>query len=131
MQILSKYTESERVSHSVMSDSLQPHGLQHTRLLCPWNSPGKNIGVGCHSLLPQGIFPTQGLNPGLLHCRQILYLSEHQGNPEEYWIGLSFPSAGILPNPGIESATPALAGEFFTTEPPGKPIMAKKNENVE
>ena len=77
MQILSKYTESERVSHSVMSDSLQPHGLQPTRLLCPWNSPGKNIGVGCHSLLPQGIFPTQGLNPGLLHCRQILYLSEH------------------------------------------------------
>ena len=84
MQILSKYTESERVSHSVMSDSLQPHGLQSTRLLCPWNSPGKNIGVGCHSLLPQGIFPTQGLNPGLLHCRQILYLSEHQGNPKEY-----------------------------------------------
>ena len=40
--------------------------------LCPWNSPGKNTGVGCHSLL-QGIFPTQGLNPDLLHCRQILY----------------------------------------------------------
>ena len=42
------------------------------RFLCPWNSPGKNIGVGSHSLL-QGIFPTQGLNPGLLHCRQILH----------------------------------------------------------
>jgi len=42
------------------------------RLLCPWNSPGKNTGVGCHSLL-QRIFPTQGLNPGLPHCRQILY----------------------------------------------------------
>ena len=43
-----------------------------TGLLCPWNSPGKNTGVGSHSLL-QGIFPTQRLNPGLLHCRQILY----------------------------------------------------------
>ena len=42
------------------------------RLFCPWNSPGKNAGVACHSLL-QRIFLTQGLNPGLLHCRQILY----------------------------------------------------------
>ena len=47
-------------------------------LLCPWNSPGKNTGVGCHSFL-QGIFPTQGSNLGLLHCRQILYLLSHQG----------------------------------------------------
>ena len=52
--------------------TLQPHGLWPARLLCPWNSPGKNTGVGCHSLL-QGIFPTQGWNPGLPHCRQILY----------------------------------------------------------
>ena len=52
-----------------MSDSLQPYGLQPTRLLYPWNSPGKNTGVGCHVLL-QGIFPTQGSNLcllGLLH----------------------------------------------------------------
>ena len=48
-------------------------------LLCPWDSPGKNIGVGSHSLL-QGIFPTYRLNPGLLHCKQILYLLSHQGN---------------------------------------------------
>ena len=43
------------------------------------NSPGKNTGVGFHALL-QGIFPTQGLNPGLPHCRQILYHLSHQGN---------------------------------------------------
>ena len=49
------------VSCSVVFNSLQPHGLYLTRLLCPWNSPGKNAGVGCHSLL-QGIFLTQGLN---------------------------------------------------------------------
>ena len=48
---------------------LQPHGLQPVRLLCPWDSPGKNTGVGCHFLF-QGIFPTQELNLGLLHCRQ-------------------------------------------------------------
>ena len=52
--------------------TLRPHGLQPIRLLCPWNSPGRNTGVGCHSLL-QGIFPTQGQNLGLLHYRQILY----------------------------------------------------------
>ena len=59
---------------------LQPHGLYPTRLLCPWDFPGKNTGVGCHFLL-QGIFPTQGSNPSLLHC-----------------------------------------SEFFTTQPPGKPL---------
>ena len=50
------------------------------RLLCPWNSSGKNTGVGCHSLL-QGILPTQRLNLDLLHCRQILYGLSHQGSP--------------------------------------------------
>ena len=49
------------VSRSVVSNSLQPHGLEPTRFLCPWDSPGKNTGVGCHSLL-QGISLTQGLN---------------------------------------------------------------------
>ena len=60
-----------------MSASLQTHGLQPARLLCSWNSPGQNTGVGCHSLL-QGIFPTQRVNPGLPHCRQILYCLSHQ-----------------------------------------------------
>ena len=55
-----------------MSYSLWPHGLWPTRLLCPWNSPGKNAGGGCHALL-QGIFLTQGLNLDLLHCRQIFF----------------------------------------------------------
>ena len=59
-----------------------------TRLLCPWDSTGKNTGVGCHELL-QGIFLTQGLNPGLPHCRWIFYHLSHQGNPfiiREMWI---------------------------------------------
>ena len=58
-----------------MSDSLQPHQAP----LCVYSSPGKNTGVDCHSLL-QGMFPTQGLNPGLLHCRRILYCLSHQGS---------------------------------------------------
>ena len=57
---------------SVMSNSLWSYRLQPTRLLCPWNSPGKNTGVGCHALL-QGSFPTQGLNLCLLHSRWILH----------------------------------------------------------
>ena len=68
--------KGESVSHLLVSDSLRPHGLKPTRLLCPWNSPGKNTGVGCHSLL-QGIFPTQGSNLGFLHCRKILYHVNH------------------------------------------------------
>ena len=64
----------------VVSNSLQPRGLQPTGLLCPQDSPCKNTGVDCHFLL-QGIFPIQGLNLGLLHCRQILYLLSHQGSP--------------------------------------------------
>jgi len=62
--------------------------MEPTRLPCPWNSPGKNIGVGSHSLL-QGIFPTQGSNPGLLHCRQILYHLSHQGSPRFTAVQLS------------------------------------------
>ena len=54
-----------------MSNSLQPHGLQSARLLRPWDSPGKNTGVGCHALL-QGIFLTQGSNLHLLLGWRIL-----------------------------------------------------------
>ena len=70
---------SESESRSVMSDSLQLHGLYS-----PWNSPGKNTGVDSLSLL-QGIFPTQGSNPGLPHCRQILY--QPQRKPRNTGVG--------------------------------------------
>ena len=69
-----EFSESE--SRSVVSDSLWPHELYGS-----WNSPGQNTGVGGHVLL-QGIFSTQGLNPGLPHCRQILYQLSHQGSQE-------------------------------------------------
>ena len=63
-----------------MSDSLQPHELQSARVICLLNSLGKKSEVGCHSLL-QGIFLTQGSNPGLLNCRQILHLLIHMMLP--------------------------------------------------
>ena len=61
---ISLFLESERVCRSVMSDSTD---CSPPRLFHAWDSPGKNIGVGCHFLL-QGIFPTEGLNLGLLNC---------------------------------------------------------------
>ena len=76
--------EKWKWSRSVVSDSLRPHGLQPTRLLRPWDFPGKGAGVGYHLLL-QGIFPIQGSNPGLLHCRQTLYCLSHQGSQFKKW----------------------------------------------
>ena len=61
------------------------------------DSPGKNSGVGCHALL-QGIFPTQGLNPGLPHCRQILYHLSHQGSPRILeWVAYPFSRGSSQP----------------------------------
>ena len=63
--------------------TLQPHGLYLARLLCLWDSPGKNTGEGCHALL-QGIFPTQGSTPGLftlLRWQWVLYHQRHLGGP--------------------------------------------------
>ena len=76
------------VSHLVTSASLWPHGLLPVRLLCPWDSPVKNTRVGCHSLF-QGIFSTQGSNPGLLHGKHFLYHLNHQ---ESQFLGISHKS---------------------------------------
>ena len=79
-------------SHLVVSNSLQPHGLYS-----PWNSPDQNTRVGSLSLL-QGIFPTQGLNPGLLHCGRILYQLSHQGSPRILeWVAYAFSSGSSWP----------------------------------
>ena len=102
----------------------------------------KNTGVGSLSLL-QWIFPTQELNQGLLHCRWILYQLSYKGTPKsrsrvqlfgtpwiiqslefsrpEYWSGQPFASPGDLPNPGVESRSPALQADSLPVEPRGKP----------
>ena len=84
----------------------------------PWNSPGQNTGVGSLSLL-QGIFPTQGSNPCLLHCRWILYQLNHKGSPRTLeWV--AYPSPAYLPDPGIEPGSPALQADSLPTELSGK-----------
>ena len=81
LRTILKAIETETESHSVLSYSLRARGLQPARLLYPWNSPGQNTGVGSHSIF-QVIFPTQGSNPGLLHCWQILYCLSHRETME-------------------------------------------------
>ena len=85
-----------------------------------WNSPGQNTGVGSLSLL-QGIFPTQGSNPGLPHYRRILYQLSLKGSPRilSRW---PIPSLGNLPDPGIEPESAALHMHSLPTELGGKPI---------
>ena len=68
------------LSGFIVSDSLRPHGLWSARLLCPWDFPGKNTGVGCHFLL-QGIFLTWGLNPRLLLWQVDSLPLSHLGSP--------------------------------------------------
>ena len=89
-------------------------------LYSPWNSPGQNIGVGSFFLL-QGIFPTQVLNPGPLHCRWILYQLGHQGSPRILeWVAYSFSSGS---NSGTELGSPALQVDSLPTELWGKPYV--------
>ena len=96
----------ESESHSVVSDSLQPH-----RLYGPWNSPGQNTGMGCLSL-HQGIFPTQELNPGLLHCRQILYQLSHKGSPR-ILEGVAYPFSRVSSWSWNWIGVSCIAGGFF------------------
>ena len=107
-----KISSVSHVSHSVMFDSSQPHGQWPSRLLCPWNSPGKNTGVGCHSLL-QGIVPTLGLP----QCRWILYhVSHNMSCVTEYgttfWAS-TFVFSRILEN--IRAPTNQQAPNFMST----------------
>ena len=81
-------------------------------LYSPWNSPGQNAGVGSLSLL-QGIFPTQGSNPGLPHCRQILYQLSHQGSPRILeWVAYPFSSRSSRCR--NQTGVSCIAGGFFT-----------------
>ena len=94
-------------SHSVTSGSLWPHGLYS-----PWNSPGQNTGVGSLSLL-QGVFPTQGLNPGLLHCKWFLYQLSHQGRPRILeWVTYPFSSGSSWPR--NQTGVFCIASRFFS-----------------
>ena len=95
-------------SRSVMSNSLRPYGLHSPR-----NSAGQNTGVSSCSLL-QGIFPTQGSNPGLPQCRWILYHLSHQGSPRILErVAYPFSSRSSLPRNRI--GVSCITGRFFTS----------------
>ena len=100
-------TESESEYHSVMSNSLQPHGLYS-----PWTSPDQNTGVGNLSLLQQ-IFPTQESNWGFLHSRQILYQLSHKGSPRIMkWV--TYPFSSRSSQPRNQTRVSCIVGGFFT-----------------
>ena len=104
------YTMLHLVTHSCLTlwnpkDCSLPGSSVHE------DSPGKNTGVGCHALL-QGIFPTQGLNLGLPHCRWILYHLSHQGNPRILeWVAYLFSRGSLLPR--NQTKVSCIADRFF------------------
>ena len=93
------------VTHSCLT-LCDPMGLWSAMLLRPWNSPGKNTGVYGHSL-HQRLFPTQGLNPRLLHCRWILYRLSHQGSPRT-GLGYELNHHGLSSSPVAETHNKAI-----------------------
>ena len=94
-------------SRSVVSDSLWPH-----ELYSPWNSLCQNTGVGSLSLL-QRMFPTQGSNPGLPHCRRILYQLSHKRSPRiSEWV--AYPFSRGSSHPRNRTRVSWIAGAFFT-----------------
>ena len=98
---------------------LWPHGLYS-----PYNFPGRNAGVGNLSLL-QGIFPTQGSNPGLPHYRQILYQLRHQGNPRILaWVAYTFFIRSSQPRNW--TGVSCIAGRFFTSWATREALMFPK-----
>ena len=106
------YTPTENESHLVMSDSLQPHRLQPTKLHCPRNSLSQNAGVGSCSLL-QGIFPTQG-SVQVSCIADILYSLYHQGSPRILeWVAYCFSKAS--PQPRNQIRVSCIADRFFTS----------------
>ena len=115
LALFTTFQKSVSESRSVMSDSLQPH-----ELYSPWNFPGQNTAVDSFPLL-QGIFPTQGLNPGLPHCRWILYQLSHKGSPRILeWVAYPFSSRSSRPR--NRTGVSCTAGDYLPTELSGKPF---------
>ena len=116
-----------------MSNSVRPHRRQPTRLPRPWDSPGKNTGVGCHFLLQCRKVKSE--SEGTQSCRLFAtpWTATYQAptsmgfSRQEYWSGLPFPSPGDLPNSGIEPRSPALQMDAVPSEPPRKLVYVKQN----
>ena len=113
-----KWSGIKSENRSVVSNSLRPHGLSS-----PWNSPGQNTGVDSLSLL-QGILPTQGSSPGLLHHRRILYQLSHEGSRRILeWVAHPFSSGSSRPR--NQPRVSWLQADSSPAEPPGKPSLCQ------
>ena len=121
-----------------MSDSSGPHGLQPTRLLRPWDFPGKSTGVGCHCLLRKRYiiclirqeeakniwwFSRLVMSDFATPWTDRLFCPQDSAR-QEYYSELPFPSPEDLPEPGIEPGSPALQADSLLFEPPGKHMDA-------
>ena len=92
------------------------------------DSPGRNTRVGCHALL-WGIFPNQGSNPGLLHCRWIPYHPSHQGSPRTVeWV--AYPFSRWSSQPRNQARVSCVAGGFFTSWASGQIDGEQKNRDL-
>ena len=127
-----------------MPNPLLPHGLQPTRLLCPWHFPGKDTGVGCHFFLQITIvkdvyqFLQSVVKVKLLSCAWLFstpWTVAHQAplsmefSRQEYWSELPFPSPGDRPNPGIKPRSPTLQADTLPSLPLGKsPSRGREDE---
>ena len=129
-------------STSVMSDSLRPYGLQFSRFLCPWDSPGKNTGAFAMPFSRGSPWPRDWTSISYVSCTgkqppEVKWkLLSHvwlfvtpwttqsmKFSRPEYWSGSPFPSPGDLTNPGIKPISPALQADSLPVEPPGgRPI---------
>ena len=98
---------------SVVSDSLQNHGPQHARLLCPWGVSRQECwsGLPCS---PPGDLPNPEIEPGLLLCRLILYQLNHQGSPR-IWKWVACPFSRGSSRPRNWTGVSCIAGRFFTS----------------
>ena len=118
------------LSHSVVSESLRPHGLQPTRLLCPW-------GFSKARILERVAFPSSTGSSQPRDPSQVsriaggFFLDQATREAEEHWSGQTVLSTGDLPDPGIELGSPALQADSLPAELPQKPIpyilVKKKN----
>ena len=107
------------LSHSVMSNSLQPHGLYS-----PWNYLGQNTGVGSLSLLQGSFQPRDRTQVSLIVSG--LFTSRATREAQEYWSEYSIPTPADLPDLGIEPGSPALQAYSLSAELSGKPSKRKK-----
>ena len=133
--------EKSKWSHSVVSDSSRPHGLQPTRMFRPWDFPGKSTGVGCHCLLQTKHCQTRALIRDIYSttCEGVVSHFNHVQlfvtpwtvarqaslfmgfSRQEYWSGFLCPPPEDLPNLGIELWSPTLQANSLTPEPSGTP----------